>query len=164
VCADGRACAPTDDILGDIALVRTADDTTTTAVFSYDATGDKLLRLFPPLEARYSSCDFQIHGSWLYSQCRNVSAYSLERSPAKVARVPQDVLPLGVLSQLAEYAGENTHVAWTVGSTNVYWTASTSEPMLQYLFRAPLPPQPCDEELACDKADEVCGEAGLCEG
>jgi hypothetical protein len=143
-------------------------------VSSYDSTGNLLLHLFSIKNVRKnneygeSNCESRPYGGWLYVWCGGATSeswsdfdWSLVRSPTSVGRLPQEVLPLEFLTQIAG-GSINVDFGWTVGSENVYWVKKTLEPTPQYIFRAPLPPQPCDPDLPCQDTGERCGDDGLC--
>lgn len=143
---------------GDVTFVAGQGDTW---VDSHDDTGQRRLMVFEGTDVMNSG--YELARSWLYAWCSYKShEIALVRAPTTVGRLPQTVLPHEIAAPASEVPGGYTYPVWTVGDSHVFWTRADSDIQLHYIFRAPLPAQPCDEGLPCQKDDEQCGDEGLC--
>jgi hypothetical protein len=121
---------------------------------SLDITGESRRKLFSG--ALYFGATYS--RGWLYSVVDDPPR--LIRYPTAVGRLPQEVLAADVaVPAFATVCGDN-NVA--VGPNGVFWYQGVTDlNQAQYIFHAPLPPQPCDLELPCEQSGESC-VAGYC--
>ena len=106
-----------------------------------------------------------LSGGWLYSLVSGDSSAShwLFRYPTNVARLPQMVLSKDEASPtFAPGAPIDNTTNFVVSDAGVFWAqpvADVNQP--QYIFRASLPPQPCDTQVPCANSALVCS-SGFC--
>ncbi len=83
------------------------------------------------------------------------------RFPTRVRREPQDLIPPDMALAMGFY---NSVFPYAVGKTGIFWQGPDVLPYSgpKYIFHAPLPPEPCDEEVLCEDPDTVC-KSGLCQ-
>jgi hypothetical protein len=105
---------------------------------------------------------------WLYINdvysLNDLSHSLLVRVPTTVGRLPQEILPDALLIRHDTGDGGLGNVLFAPGTSDIFWvqslpTSDSTQP--QYIFSAPLPPQPCDEELPCADSTLVCAN-GFC--
>jgi hypothetical protein len=112
----------------------------------------------------------RVAGNWLYVAYGSDSVPLLQRAPISVARLPQDVLPSGLVAAATQFgATAYERPPFAVNDRDFFWVQSSDSPspltpIPQYIFHAPLPPQPCDAELPCPKAaaGQTCESSGFC--
>ena len=82
--------------------------------------------------------------------------------------VTQRILPSELATQVDQ--GDQSPPLFAIGDSHLYWVqrgfrqeGPSGTPSPRYVFRAPLPPQPCDDEVPCRDPSEICGSQGLCE-
>lgn len=112
---------------------------------------------------------------WLYSWLGSSDAVTknrtvrLVRYPTAVGRLPQEVMPFEIatpsvvgVSDPINGSIDRSDSTFAVSSAGIFWIQNDAEPNDgQYIFHAPLPPQPCDSELPCANTAEVCTN-GFC--
>jgi hypothetical protein len=117
----------------------------------------------------------KLYGGWLYTWLgpfgsSSVTTGRLLRYPTAVGRLPQTVVPEEIASKsvVSKDTTQNVDPSYmgpdifAVNSAGVFWVQHTTDPNQgQYIFHAPLPPQPCDAELLCANTAEVCTN-GFC--
>jgi hypothetical protein len=137
-----------------------------TRVLSLDING-KRLTLFQTANIMVASVQRTIYkDGWLYSTASSTTSVEVQllRYPSTVGRLPQGVLPSDIATNAFMRAGSTVAdtSGFTVGSPGLFWfQAVTDKSQGQYIFHAPLPPQPCDAELPCADTTQTC-TSGFC--
>jgi len=94
---------------------------------------------------------------WLYSREYSPSTIRLVRYPTTVGHLPQEVL-----SYLIATPSLNQGGPFQVNANGIFWSQPLDDMNNnQYIFHAPLPPQPCEASLPCANTAQVC-KNGLC--
>jgi hypothetical protein len=126
---------------------------------SLDIDGKSLMKLFSGELLSITGATYS--NGWLYSISRDTK--QLVRFPSTVGRLPQEVLPTSIV-QSAFYPGDATNSSgdFAVGAKEILWVQGVTDfNQPQYIFHAPLPPQPCDAELPCADSTLICSN-GYC--
>jgi len=111
----------------------------------------------------YANGGLYINDVWLDSGL--VGHALLVRVPTTVGRLPQEIVPDSLLSRHCSMGASGVAgVPFGVGSSDIFWvqyvpTSDNNQP--QYIFSAPLPPQPCDADLPCADSTLTCTN-GFC--
>jgi hypothetical protein len=139
-------------------------------VWAYDTSGQLLLTLYTYKVggSDYRSSVVYSHG-WLYTAIWFTATVQAQfvRFPATTGRLPQEVLPREVASPAMCRGSIGTGSTYNdipiaAGLSDFFWTQwMTDMNQPQYIFHAPLPPQPCDAELPCADSTLVCKD-GYC--
>jgi hypothetical protein len=131
-------------------------------VESYRLDGTRILTLLNPNSAGSETTtraeQTVFAQGFLYSLLGTGYSHWLVRFPATVGRLPQAAIAdPGVASMYTLSGGYVNSLSFTVSDAGVFWTQPvTNLNQPQYIFHAPLPPQPCDAELPCANTAQVC--------
>jgi hypothetical protein len=138
-------------------------------VSSYAPPHTYLLTLFNPVSSGMIDMveNLVYANSWLYLSLAE-SNYSsrLVRVPTTVGRLPQAILPDSMATRHNGMGVSNINqsMVFAVGATAFFWVQvidPSNTNQAQYIFSAPLPPQPCDADLPCADSTQVCSN-GFC--
>jgi hypothetical protein len=122
---------------------------------SFDVTGKApIMKLFSGDSGTIWDADYS--EGWLYSRVSD--PHQLVRYPSTVGRLPQEILPANVVEPaFFGLHGANVTGDFAVGPAGLFWFQGvTDRNQPQYIFHAPLPPQPCDAELPCPETSQSC--------